>query len=137
MSYSKAMQVALFLAAAIDVAMANAEVVVVVHPSNPANTMSAEQVADVFLGKPTELVPVDQQESSPVRDEFTQKVLGKDAAQVKTLWARLIFTGKATPPKKVASSAEVKKAVVADAKAIGYIEKSMLDATVKVVLTAP
>src|SRR5690606_16825950 len=116
---------------------AHAEVVVVVHPSNPAASMSSAEVTDVFLGKSTALSPVDQPESSPVRGEFYQKVTGKDAAQVKALWTRLIFTGKATPPKEVASDAEVKKAVAADPKAIGYIQKSEADGSVKVVFTAP
>ena len=37
----------------------------------------------------------------------------------------------------VADSAAVKKAVAADPKAIGYIEKSAADASVKVIFTAP
>ena|SRR5688572_19809249 len=136
MSISKMIRAALLVAAAAGASVATAEVVVVVHPSNPAASMSAEQVADVFLGKSTALSPVDQPESSAVRGEFYQKVTGKDAAQVKALWTRLIFTGKATPPKEVAASADVKKAVGADAKAIGYIEKSAVDGSVKVVFTA-
>lgn len=126
----------MLVAAALGISDANAEVVVVVHPSNPASAMSAEQVADVFLGKSTALAPVDLPESSPVRGEFYQKVTGKDAAQVKAMWARLIFTGKATPPKEVGSSADAKKAVAADPKAIAYIEKGEVDGSVKVVFTA-
>lgn len=137
MSLSKLMKAALLVAAAAGVSAANAEVVVVVHPSNPAGSMSAEQVADVFLGKSTALAPVDLPESSAIRGEFYQKVTGKDAAQVKAVWTRLIFTGKATPPKEVGSSADVKKTVASDPKAIGYIEKSAADSSVKVVFTAP
>lgn len=137
MSLSKLMKAALLVAAAAGVSAANAEVVVVVHPSNPAGSMSAEQVADVFLGKSTALAPVDLPESSAIRGEFYQKVTGKDAAQVKAVWTRLIFTGKATPPKEVGSSADVKKTVASEPKAIGYIEKSAADSSVKVVFTAP
>jgi hypothetical protein len=72
-----------------------------------------------------------------VRNEFYKKVADKEAAQARAVWAKLVFTGKATLPKEVAASADVKKAVAADPKAIGYIEKSAIDATVKVVLTAP
>ena len=39
------------------------------------------------------------------------------------------LTGKATAPKEAAGNAEVKKAVAADPKAIGYIDKSAVDAT--------
>jgi ABC-type phosphate transport system substrate-binding protein len=127
------MGAALVLAAA----PALAEVVAVVGAKSPAATMNNEQVAQFFLGKSNTMTPIDQPEGSPLRNEFYKKVADKDASQAKALWSKLVFTGKATPPKEVAGSAEVKKAVAADPKAIGYIEKSAVDATVKVVLTAP
>ncbi|MBY0234235.1 MAG: phosphate ABC transporter substrate-binding protein, partial [Burkholderiaceae bacterium] len=78
---------------------------------------------------------LDQPESAAVREQFYTKVTGKQAAQVKAAWSRLVFSGKATPPKEMASSAEVKKFVAANPDAIGYIEKSAVDGTVKAVLT--
>lgn len=116
---------------------ASAEVVVVVGAKSPAATMSNEQVTQFFLGKSTSMTPIDLPDGSPVRNEFYKKVADKEASQVKSLWSKLVFTGKATLPKEVAGSADVKKAVAADPKAIGYIEKSAVDATVKVVLSAP
>jgi ABC-type phosphate transport system substrate-binding protein len=116
---------------------AMAELVVVVHPNSPAASMTNDQVAQVFLGKSTEMKPVDQPESAPIRSEFYKKVTDKEASQAKAHWAKMVFTGKATLPKEVGSSADVKKAVAADPKAIGYIEKSAVDSTVKTVLTAP
>ena len=114
-----------------------AEVVVVVGAKSAAATMTDEQVAQFFLGKSTAMTPVDQPESAPIRAEFYKKVTNKEASQAKALWSKLVFTGKATPPKEAPGSADVKKAVAADPKAIGYIEKSAVDATVKVVLSAP
>ncbi|KQQ47218.1 hypothetical protein ASF61_00750 [Duganella sp. Leaf126] len=116
---------------------ASAEVVVIVSQKNPASRMFSEQASQFFLGKSNLFTPVDLPESSPVRNEFYRKVADKDTAQVKALWSKLVFTGKATAPKEYASAAEVKKAVAADPKAIGYIEKSAVDDTVKVILTLP
>jgi ABC-type phosphate transport system substrate-binding protein len=116
---------------------AMAEVVAVVNPAHGQSAMTKDEVAQVFLGKSTALTPIDQPESAPVRAEFYKKVADKDMSQAKALWSKLVFTGKATMPKEVADSAAVKKAVAANPKAIGYIEKSAVDATVKVVLTAP
>lgn len=116
---------------------AMAEVVVVVNPKSAASAMTNDQVAQFFLGKSTAMTPIDQSESAPVRAEFYKKVTDKEPSQAKALWSKLVFTGKATLPREVASSADVKKAVAADPKAIGYIEKSAVDSTVKVVLTAP
>jgi ABC-type phosphate transport system substrate-binding protein len=120
---------------------AQAEVVVVAGKNVEA--MSKDQVSDIFLGKATSLpgggtaMPVDQPDSSPLRDEFYSKVTGKSASQAKSLWSKLAFTGKGTPPKEAGSSAEVKKAVAGTPGAIGYIEKSAVDDTVKVVFSAP
>lgn len=116
---------------------ASAEVVVIVSQKNPATRMFSEQASQFFLGKSNLFTPVDLPESSAVRAEFYKKVADKDTAQVKALWSKLVFTGKATAPKEYASAAEVKKAVAADPKAIGYIEKSAVDDTVKVILTLP
>lgn len=112
---------------------AAAEVVVVAGAASGAS-LSKEQIADVFLGKTPGLTPVDQAESSPLREEFYTKVVGKSAAQAKSYWSKLAFTGKGTPPKEMASSAEVKKALAANPALVGYIEKSAVDASVKTLL---
>jgi ABC-type phosphate transport system substrate-binding protein len=119
------------------------EVAVIVSAKNSATSATADQVEQIFLGKATSLpgganaTPIDQADGSPIRDDFYQKAGGKTSAQVKAIWSRLIFSGKSTPPKVAASSDEVKKLVASDPNAIGYIEKSAADSTVKVVLTLP
>ena len=113
-----------------------AEVAVVVNPKAAEASMTKEQVAQFFLGKSTAMTPIDQPEDAPVRAEFYKKVTDKDASQAKALWSKLVFTGKATMPKEVANSAAVKAAVAANPKAIGYIEKSAVDGSVKVIYTA-
>jgi ABC-type phosphate transport system substrate-binding protein len=133
----KAMIKASVAAAVLALALpAMAEVVVVVNPKAAESSMTKEQVAQFFLGKSSSMTPVDQPESAAIRGEFYKKVTDKDASQVKALWSKLVFTGKATMPKEVGDSAAVKKAVAADPKAIGYIEKSAVDGSVKVIYTA-
>ncbi len=116
---------------------ASAEIVVIVNKDNPASRMFSEQASQFFLGKSAMFTPVDQAEGSKIRADFYQKVADKDPAQVKAIWSKLVFTGKATPPKEYKSNAEVKKAVADDPKAIGYIDKSAVDDSVKVILTLP
>ena len=119
-----------------------AQVAVVVNPKSPLATMTADQVSGIFLGKSNTLpsggtaAPTDLPESAATRDLFYTKVTGKSAAQVKAAWSRLVFSGKATPPKELATSADVKKFVASNPDAIGYIEKSAVDASVKVVFSA-
>ena len=109
------------------------DVVVVANPS--AAALTKEQVADIFLGKSQAMHPIDQAESAPIRADVYKAATGRDVAQVKAAWSRLVFSGKAQPPTEMANSAAVKKAVVADPLAVGYIEKSAVDSSVKVVLT--
>jgi ABC-type phosphate transport system substrate-binding protein len=80
-------------------------------------------------------VAIDQAEGSAVRDEFYAKVAGKTASQVKAHWAKIIFTGRGHPPDEAPNSVQVKTLVGKSPNAIGYIEKSMVDATVKVVFS--
>jgi ABC-type phosphate transport system substrate-binding protein len=116
----------------ISVAYADPEVVVIVNPA--AAKLTKEQVADLFLGKVNIYKPLDLPNTTPVKAEFYQKVSGHDLSQVKATWSRLLFTGKAQPPKELPDAAAVKKAVAADPKAVGYIAKSDVDSSVKVIL---
>ena len=106
------------------------DLVVIVNPA--AGTLTKDQVSDVFLGKSQALTPLDLPESSPVRALFYPKATRRDLPQVKATWSRIVFTGKGQVPRELADAAAIKKAVSADPKAIGYIERSSLDSTVKV-----
>ena len=112
---------------------AHAELVVI--GATAAAALTKEQVADVYLGKSNAATPVDLPEGNPLRGEFYTKATGRDAAQVKATWSRLVFTGKGQPPKEYPDAAAVKKAVAADPKTIGYIDKSAVDGSVKVLVT--
>jgi hypothetical protein len=52
---------------------------------------------------------------------------------MKAYWAKIIFTGRGQPPQEVRSSAELKKRIAQDPAAIGYIDESLLDDSVRVV----
>lgn len=112
-----------------------AEIVLIANVNNPATRMFSEQAAQFFLGKSNQFTPIDQAKDSAIRVEFYEKVTNKSLAQVGAIWSKIAFSGKGEPPKEMRNDAEVKKAVAADPSAIGYINKSALDATVKVLLT--
>lgn len=120
---------------------AQAQVAVVVSAKSAVGPMTAEQVSSIFLGKSNALpngnaaVAVDLPESAAARETFYTKATGKSSAQVKAAWSRLVFSGKGTPPKELGNSADVKKFVAGHPDAIGYIEKSAVDSSVKVVLS--
>lgn len=119
---------------------AKAETVVIVAASNSAGVLTNDQVADLFLGRVNTFpsgapaAPVDQVEGSSVREDFYSRIANKSSAQVKSYWAKLVFTGKGQPPKEAGDNAGVKNYVAANPNALGYVDKSVVDGSVKIIL---
>ena len=128
------------LALPIFVQRAYADVVVIVSARSAVTSLSAEQVARIYLGKVNTFpgdgsaTPIDQPEGTAIRDEFYTRVVRKSPTQLTAYWAKMIFTGDGYPPKLLAGNAAVKHAISSSADAIGYIDRSALDSSVKVVL---
>ncbi|WP_339339831.1 phosphate ABC transporter substrate-binding protein [uncultured Oceanicoccus sp.] len=120
-----------------------ADIVVIVHPSMELNTISSEQVANIFLGKTRILpngkliVPVDQPRNSDTSREFYSKLISKNESQLNAYWARQVFTGRGQPPIQVNSCNEVKSLIKVNPSMIGYIHGDCADITIKVILTIP
>jgi len=115
-------------------AFANAAVVVVANPG--ANDIDAGTIKKVYLGKAKSLniEALELEDGNPLKAEFHSKVTGKTEAQLQAYWAKKVFTGKGNPPKELTSSALVKSAVANQSNAIGYIDESEVDSSVKVIL---
>ena len=113
-----------------------ADFVVVVNAKSPTTNISKDQIAQYFLGSTSTFTPIDLAEGSPIRVEFYKTITDKDPSQVRAIWSKLIFTGKAKPPKQMNNSDEVKKMVGSDINAIGYMEKTAVDSNVKVIYPA-
>jgi methyl-accepting chemotaxis protein len=67
-----------------------------------------------------------------LRAAFCTEIVGKSVANLKALWAQMVFSGKALPPKVAASDDDVKKAVSSAKGGVGYIKAAAADDTVKV-----
>ena len=117
----------------------HAEVVAVVSARSTITSLSKAQVADIFFGRVSRFpdgmaaVPIDQAEGSAARDEFYEKLAGRSPAQIKAFWSKIIFTGRGRPPKTVSSSTEVKQQLATNLLAIGYIEDTQVDPSVRVI----
>ncbi|MBW8305535.1 MAG: phosphate ABC transporter substrate-binding protein [Thiobacillus sp.] len=133
--------VAIGMALSLNAGGAAADVVAVVSAKNPVTALSKNQVMDIFLGKTSRFpdgspaVPIDQVEGAAVRDVFYASFAGKSSAQLKAHWSKIIFTGRGQPPREVANSVEVRKFIVENPNAIGYIEQEMVDGSVRALLT--
>ena len=119
-------------------AQAQADIVAVVSAESSITRLSTSQLADIFLGKVSRFpdgslaVPVDLSDGSAERDQFYAKVTGKTPAQIKAYWSKIIFTGRGQPPKAVQNGSDMKTYVAANIDAIGYIDSTMVDNSVRV-----
>ena len=119
-------------------AQAQADIVAVVSAESSITRLSTSQLADIFLGKVSRFpdgslaVPVDLSDGSAERDQFYAKLTGKSPAQIKAYWSKIIFTGRGQPPKAVQNDSDMKKYVAANIDAIGYIDSTMVDNSVRV-----
>lgn len=126
------------LAAACQYAAAS-DVVLVVSLKSGVSSLTQEQVTDIFLGKTSTfpngvpVVPIDQQEGTSEREAFYHEFIGKTAAQVRTYWSKIVFTGKGYPPIEVTPPQRIKWVVRDNPNYIGYINRRDVDDSVKVV----
>jgi ABC-type phosphate transport system substrate-binding protein len=118
-------------------AAALADVVPVVSAKSSIDHLSRKDLADIFLGRTARspdgapVVPVDQDESSPTRDQFYTTFLGKTSAQLRAYWSKIIFTGRGKPPPTVPGGVEARKLLATNPHAIAYMDRTQLDSTVK------
>ncbi|MHB0972106.1 MAG: type 2 periplasmic-binding domain-containing protein [Thermoanaerobaculia bacterium] len=101
--------------------------VVIVNRSNALTSVSRGELSAIMMKRTrswpdrAEIVPVDQPAASPLRESFSRAVHGKRAAYVVRYWQRLIFSGRAVPPRELAGDAAVIEFVRSNAGAIGYV----------------
>jgi ABC-type phosphate transport system substrate-binding protein len=116
------------------------DLVVVVSARSPIDSLRADQVAAIFLGQTPRFpngavaTALDQPIGSPERDQFYLRVTGKTPALLKAYWSKMVFTGRGQPPRELAGSAAVRKAVADNPDLIGYIEREALDPSVRQVM---
>lgn len=120
-------------------AQARAEIVVVVNSASGLTELTQQQVIDIYMGRIQtvanggKVVPYDQPLDSEIRAAFYQQLTGKSVASVNAYWARLLFTGRASPPKQVSDNMSIMDILAKNLNAIGYIDEKDLDDRVSVV----
>ena len=118
--------------------LAFAEVAIIVNSGN-SSEISDNDIKRMFLGKNKtfsngeSVKAINLKSGNAIRKNFEKEVLGKSSSQVKAYWSKLIFSGKAKPLKEGASDSEVLSWVSSTPNAIGYIDASKVDDSVKVI----
>ena len=115
------------------------EILIIVNQNNEISLLEKEQIIDLYMGRYQNFpngeaaFPIDQQPTSEIRKIFYRKLVNKSVVQMNAYWAKLLFTGRCSPPRVMSDSDAVKKAVQENKGAIGYINSTELDDSVKVI----
>lgn len=114
-------------------------IVVVVNPGSGVETLSRNDVINIFLGSFRQLpsgipaLPVDLPQGHPARVEFYRLLVGKNPAEINTYWSRLIFSGKTRPPIQAQRVEDAMSMVQGSVGAITYLERSKVSGRLRIV----
>ena len=111
------------------------ELVLIVHRDSGISTLSREQASHLFLGR-VKMLPsggrANVVEVEPLRASFYRRLLGREIAEINAYWARLKFSGRTQPPRRVPDAAAAMALVASDPSAIAFVEGGALDARARV-----
>lgn len=120
-----------------------AELVVVANPKSGIDRLSRQDVVHLFMGRLRQLpsgipaVPHDLPVESSDHAAFYRQLVNKDVSEIRAYWTRLVFSGGVRPPRAADGPAELVRLIAADPGAIGYLDRSRVDARLRIVYEFP
>lgn len=119
--------------------LAAADVAFVVHPDNPEGDVSSRELVRILRqeqqhwGTGGRIYLVFQGSGSPAREIVLRRVFRMDDRELKQFWLGKLYRGEiASFPHVVHSDAAVKRIVGLAPRALGFVDASAVDRTVKV-----
>ena len=100
---------------------------VIVHPDNPFRAIDREVLSKMFLKEVSRwddgeaVHPVDLRGDSETRSKFSESVIRRSIAAVRSYWQQRIFSGRGVPPPEVESDADVIRYVLKYRGSVGYV----------------
>ena len=116
------------------------DLAIIVHPGYKAGELSTQDVKKLFLGERRSFPggmyakPINHNAGSPDREHFYAAVLGMDEDSLLRYWRRHISTGRNNQPVELGSYQEVLKTVASNDNSISYIDSSLVNSKVKVLM---
>lgn len=118
-----------------------ADIAIVTHPANPLSTLEIADARRLFLKHTNEFPDGNHatvamlSKEADVRAAFITDVLDMSNSQLKTYWAKYVFTGQNRPPREFDSEATMRQWVAATPGALGYLHVDEVDDSIKVLRT--
>jgi len=113
------------------------EVVLIANKSINSNRISSKDIKNIFLGKKKKLgndkIIVAMLKTGELNKKFLKAYVGKSGFQLKNVWKKLLFAGKAKMPKIFKSEQEMLRYVTVTKGAIGYINSDIISDEIKVI----
>lgn len=116
------------------------DLVVIANPTSGIDHLTREETIDLYMGRNRKLptgatsLPIDLGGDGKEREQFYFLLVKKDLSQINSYWARLVFSGKATPPFQAPDMRTAVDLVATNPNAIAYVDRTAVDNRVKVVL---
>lgn len=116
---------------------ARGDVAVVVSSDSDVTRLSRSEAINIFMGRYRKLpngitaLPVDL---APLKARFYGALVAKDLAEINSYWARLVFSGQASPPQQAGSPDDVAEIVEHNRGAISYVDSAHVAEGMRVVL---
>lgn len=120
--------------------LARAELVIIAHPGGP-DSITRQQVRDIYLNRSSQMpdgqraIAFELPAGNSMRDDFNEQVTERNDAWLKAFWSRQVLTGKGHPPREMSSAAGMKSVVSSTLGSIGYLDSTLVDDSVKIILT--
>lgn len=123
-------------------ALAQTEMVVVAARNGPFTGLSREEAEQLYLGRRTTLAdgtPVSLVDlpAGSARDNFYLELTGKNPSQTRAYWSRLVFTGRALPPREAATLTEARDWIATRPGTVGYLPAGSTDERLRILLKLP
>ena len=88
--------------------------------------LDRESAEQLYLGRRATLpsgraVTLVDLPAGPARDQFYLQLTRKNPSQIRAYWSRLVFTGRAQPPREAADADEVRRILLSTPGAIAYL----------------
>ncbi len=139
--FYRAFSIAILLGMLVNIAQA--EIVLITNKASKLPGITLEEVGKLYLGKSKSFSNgerasvADYSPGVDIRQQFYKKTLKMTDSEVSRYWAKRKFTRKLKPPKIISDDKAMKQWVASSPNTLGYIDGTLIDNSVKVLLIIP
>jgi len=126
-----------------------ADIAVIVNSEAGISALAREELVNIYMGRLRRFpngeaaLPLDLPAGSPEKAQFYRALVNKSPAEIDAYWARLLFSGRTSPPEAVNTADRMLDKVADNANAVGYadldaaLKRLRTDKRIKIVLELP